>query len=706
MELKKIYSSYNGQTPSTGKEVEDAFNENFETVGQGITQIEQGMEPFSVLDVAGIGIYTPVDAEYRQGWYYNHQGKLIQNTYWEYAVIEIGTGIYNFSELTDGNGYVAPLILIDQNGNTVKIFKNNISGINVRMSRNIRSIIVSRAIDGKGTVGTYSRYVDKNKLIDNTQKTDIFADADTNLFYRRTLLDLKISGINGTECLRLNTFVNKSGASSHINITDGDGAIICGFYNARSENGIKEVYLMEYEDSGYSGYAIINFDLLLDAELPEPLQPRLNNEAIKYDSIFRYVSNKLDKYPYASDGVLIGSLPPGLLEGLYLKTTVDGTPKPSGNIYFSQLIRRAASTQITINAGSVILCSFWIGSTLNGTQTVKLSEYQNSKIEGYARVNFDLMEIGVAYSNSACYLDKNRIFNTQIFYELLINSSLLNDISYSGLIGTKGKTLLAIGDSLTAAGEWQKQIKNVLGMNVITHAKGGASIITMIDGDSSGWAPLSVEEVSDVDYIAFYGGYNNRTAPYGQIGDTKESNTIMGMMQYAINRMYDLLDQANNLKCKIIIITPHCGGKYSWIDANGYEEWPKGSGRTLEGLAKTIIEIANYNSLPCIDLWHNSGINKFTWNVFQSSSIPNNDTYTLLGEFQTINDLPTGKLNDVAKILSIPSYDNTYVHNGTNWVRYTVYPGSPFPYNSDQLHLNVEGYSLIGEYIARYISAL
>ncbi|MEA4918169.1 hypothetical protein, partial [Proteiniphilum sp.] len=31
-ELKKIHSNYNGQTPSTGKEVEDAFNENFDTV--------------------------------------------------------------------------------------------------------------------------------------------------------------------------------------------------------------------------------------------------------------------------------------------------------------------------------------------------------------------------------------------------------------------------------------------------------------------------------------------------------------------------------------------------------------------------------------------------------------------------------------------------------------------------------------------------
>jgi hypothetical protein len=46
--LKKILSSYNGQTPSTGKEVEEAFNQNFETVKQSVnsaydqmTQIER-----------------------------------------------------------------------------------------------------------------------------------------------------------------------------------------------------------------------------------------------------------------------------------------------------------------------------------------------------------------------------------------------------------------------------------------------------------------------------------------------------------------------------------------------------------------------------------------------------------------------------------------------------------------------------------------
>jgi hypothetical protein len=40
LNLKKIQSNYNGQTPSTGKEVEDAFNQNFETVENAINKYD------------------------------------------------------------------------------------------------------------------------------------------------------------------------------------------------------------------------------------------------------------------------------------------------------------------------------------------------------------------------------------------------------------------------------------------------------------------------------------------------------------------------------------------------------------------------------------------------------------------------------------------------------------------------------------------
>ncbi len=42
--LKKIFSNYNGQTPSTGKEVEDAFNENFYNVENAINNLVEDVK--------------------------------------------------------------------------------------------------------------------------------------------------------------------------------------------------------------------------------------------------------------------------------------------------------------------------------------------------------------------------------------------------------------------------------------------------------------------------------------------------------------------------------------------------------------------------------------------------------------------------------------------------------------------------------------
>lgn len=56
---------------------------------------------------------------------------------------------------------------------------------------------------------------------------------------------------------------------------------------------------------------------------------------------------------------------------------------------------------------------------------------------------------------------------------------------YAELSGSwKGKKALVIGDSITAAGKWQKKLEELLGMNVATHAKGGIGILRMTDGDN------------------------------------------------------------------------------------------------------------------------------------------------------------------------------------------------------------------------------
>lgn len=236
-----------------------------------------------------------------------------------------------------------------------------------------------------------------------------------------------------------------------------------------------------------------------------------------------------------------------------------------------------------------------------------------------------------------------------------------------------GKTCLSIGDSLSAARKWQLVLESRLGMIVKHHSKGGIGLVQMVDGDkglggdydnetdaSGELKPLSVKDVTGVDLIIFFGGYNNRGTADGELGDVynpdaQTGKTIAGMTQYCINRIYEVLKQANNLTCKILIVTPHCAGKYPYIDADGYQQYPSGSGRTMETLSDTIKLVSNYNNIPVCDLWHNSGINKFTWTIYGA--------------------YPDAYREDITGV------------------------AGPYPHNGDQLHCSRLGYNQIGECI-------
>lgn len=189
------------------------------------------------------------------------------------------------------------------------------------------------------------------------------------------------------------------------------------------------------------------------------------------------------------------------------------------------------------------------------------------------------------------------------------------------------KNVLVIGDSLTAAGVWQKKLADNLGMNVSTHAIGGIGYVQMLEGSADGTLPpLQSGQVKDKDLIIIAGGYNHRAGEVGGVGDLYPAqSTTIGMLQYLINGVYDLLNYAGNSKCRVVVIAPHCAGAYEYIPVNWDGEYPAGSGRTGETVANGIIACAEYNRIACLDLFHTSGINKFTWSVFSASAVAEED---------------------------------------------------------------------------------
>ena len=288
----------------------------------------------------------------------------------------------------------------------------------------------------------------------------------------------------------------------------------------------------------------------------------------------------------------------------------------------------------------------------------------------------------------------------------------------------EGKRLLAIGDSITANGKskWQYRVGELLKMNVRTHAKGGIGIIQMVDGDDGestpeGYDPdnfgtseiyaLGQADVTDVDVIILMGFYNERNRIISAPGEIDymypTQNTFIGRLNYAVKRVHEELTKAGNQDCKVVICSAHKYGKYQYIDLTAYED-----GDRLFELTKLV---ADHNSLPCIDLMHCGNINRYNWDMFQSSNTPCNPKYIPASgqnegtnmPFASIDNLPLASANKdrYATVGTVENY-KTYYSDGNEWSVSTV----PYPWNADQLHLNNAGYSRIGDYIAGYLLSI
>ena len=275
----------------------------------------------------------------------------------------------------------------------------------------------------------------------------------------------------------------------------------------------------------------------------------------------------------------------------------------------------------------------------------------------------------------------------------------------------KNRKVLFIGDSLTARRIYPEVIKELLGIEPFYHCKGGAGLKGMVDGengidgsydnktDADGiLRPLTANDVAGMDLIILYGGYNNRNLTVGAVGDRLNTDgsgdrTIAGFMQHAIDRIYEELSNANNMACRLLIVTVDCPGKYPWADADGYVETAPGMGNSFEAIANMQKAIAQHNAIPCCDLFHNSGINRYTWHIFGVSSRVDNPNFSPYRLDENGNPL------SLERIRYIQGESYYQLRNGKVVLeRYDDV--APYPYNGDQLHKSPAGYRRIGEVIS------
>ncbi len=284
----------------------------------------------------------------------------------------------------------------------------------------------------------------------------------------------------------------------------------------------------------------------------------------------------------------------------------------------------------------------------------------------------------------------------------------------------KDKKVLFIGDSITAKKEYPKVIEERLGIQAFYHCKNGAHIVAMVDGEKGLdgtydeadtediLRPLTKNDVADKDLIVFYGGYNNllygghggyrgKSCIPGKLGDLYHpdgtgEDTIAGIMQYAINRIYEELAKAGNTDCRILIVTVDCAGKNQWVNADGNSEFPANSGKSYKNFAVMQKVVAEANSLPCCDLFHTSGINKHTWCWFAAEPEELNLYYAL----HLLNEAGEVVSNEYTEYKHGESY---YQKRDNKIVLEQYNEHAPYPYNRDQLHKSAAGYRRIGEVI-------
>ena len=122
--LKKILSSYNGQTPSTGKEVEDAFNENFETVKESVNSAYDDLAQIgrdSVQKTFKSGFIINDIKNIKTGYYLNQNGVETANPAFKYdpTFYPVLFGMkLRFSGGDLGASY--PILCYDSDGNILK----------------------------------------------------------------------------------------------------------------------------------------------------------------------------------------------------------------------------------------------------------------------------------------------------------------------------------------------------------------------------------------------------------------------------------------------------------------------------------------------------------------------------------------------------------------------------------------------------------
>lgn len=172
------------------------------------------------------------------------------------------------------------------------------------------------------------------------------------------------------------------------------------------------------------------------------------------------------------------------------------------------------------------------------------------------------------------------------------------------------KTLITYGDSVTAGGLWQDLVRDNLGLaNVLNSGIGGTTIAN--GGEDNYFCSDSRLSTLPTNYnMIFVMGGTNDMGKNIPIGDTVynggfDETTFKGAIASLIVKLQNLMPNT-----EIIFGTP-LSGRGLVVGENATTNRKNALDLSTEDYAKAMIEVCHEFSIPCIDVFGETGINQF-----------------------------------------------------------------------------------------------
>ena len=197
--------------------------------------------------------------------------------------------------------------------------------------------------------------------------------------------------------------------------------------------------------------------------------------------------------------------------------------------------------------------------------------------------------VSVKDEHNAVYVQFASYIDTYPFY--------LRNIQFTQISGRwVGKTWVTVGDSITEKNE--KTLKNYhdyiaenTGIEVVNMGVSGTGYKNY-EGTNNAFYQRILNVPTDVDVVTIFGSGNDLSHTLGDVTDTG-TDTLCGCINKTIDNLYSVLPTV-----QLGIITPTPWGGYNPVNDNN----------VMAQYSAKIVEICRLRGIPCLDLYHCSGM--------------------------------------------------------------------------------------------------